>query len=372
MRFVETMSGQDLAAILQSAAENQFTGALEANTSNVFATVWLREGQVLYARSSESTGLGEALLSLGLIQRDVLDELMRQVDGPSYLQDSMLDSILIEQQRVPAQLITYVRAFQIAEALFSIGEWEKVGYEMKEGIQPKIGAVDLLPVQFPWLPFLTEYAPDWPRIRQRVGLPNQLFRQKPLKRRDLQLSTEEEKVYNVIDGYRRAKEVILWSGLNYYTAHKIIYQMLDSGAIDIVERESFRPSQFMSKNISDKLQPILKLPGVISAFLVDRTGKMIVQDRSTSEYEELKEHIKSMATIFVKTVDDFERNLPKDTESGRVEQILTEKENGTKTLLIISGSVILVIDATGDVNWGLLRLTGQRTLLSVRMQLFSQ
>jgi predicted regulator of Ras-like GTPase activity (Roadblock/LC7/MglB family) len=105
--------------------------------------------------------------------------------------------------------------------------------------------------------------------------------------------------------------------------------------------------------------------------LVDRSGKMIVQDRSTQEHDELSEHIKTMASIFVQTVDDFERNLPKDEESGRVEQILVEKENGTKTLLIVSNSVILVIDAAQDVNWGLLRLSGQRALLSVRMYLFA-
>ena len=47
MRFVETMGGQDLIAILQTMNDNQFTGALEANTSNVFATIWLRDGKVI-------------------------------------------------------------------------------------------------------------------------------------------------------------------------------------------------------------------------------------------------------------------------------------------------------------------------------------
>src|SRR5690606_7514 len=106
-----------------------------------------------------------------------------------------------------------------------------------------------------------------------------------------------------------------------------------------------------SRAVSEKLQPLLKLPGVISAFLVDRSGKMIVQDRSTQEHDELNEHIKTMASIFVQTVDDFERHLPKESDSGLVEQILTEKENGTKTVLLISPSVILVIDAAENVNW---------------------
>jgi len=305
------------------------------------------------------------------VTKERLDELMQQVEGPTYLQDSMLDSVLIKNQAVPQQVISYIRAFQISEALFCILDWEKVGYELKEGGQPKIGAPELLPLSYPWIDFLTEYGPDWGRIRSRIGLPTQLFRKQPAKRRDLNLSPEEEKIYNLMDSHKKAKDVVLWSGLNFYVANKVIYQMLDSGTIDIVERQAFRPSQFMSKSVSDKLQPLLRLPGVVSAFLVDRTGKMIVQDRSTSDHDELSEHIKTMASIFVQTVDDFERNLPKDAESGRVEQILVEKENGTKTLLIVSNSVILVIDAAQDVNWGLLRLSGQRTLLSVRMQLFA-
>ncbi len=371
MRFVETMGGQDLIAILQTMNDNQFTGALEANTSNVFATIWLRDGKVIYARSSESTNLGEALTILGLMARDKLDELLKEVDGPNYLQDSMLDKIIVEQNLVPKEVITYIRAYQVSETLFHIMDWDKVGYELKEGGQPKIGSPELLPVNYDWLTFVSEYGPDWPRIRARIGLPNQLFRKQPIKRRDMELSPQEEKIYSLADGHRRAKDLVLWSGMNFYDANRCMYQLLDSGAIDIVETQSFRPSQFMSKAVSEKLQPLLKLPGVISAFLVDRSGKMIVQDRSTQEHDELNEHIKTMASIFVTTVDDFERNLPKESDSGLVEQILTEKENGTKTVLLISPSVILVIDAAENVNWGLLRLSGQRTLMSVRMHLFA-
>lgn len=371
MRFVETMGGQDLIAILQTMNDNQFTGALEANTSNVFATIWLREGKVIYARSSESTNLGEALAILGLIARDKLDELLKEVEGPTYLQDSMLDKLIIDRGLIPKEVITYIRAYQVSETLFHVMDWEKVGYELKEGGQPKIGSPELLPVNYDWLTFVSEYGPDWPRIRARIGLPNQLFRKQPIKRRDMDLNPQEDKVYNLADGTRRSKDLVLWSGMNFYDANRCIYQLLDSGAIDIVESQSFRPSQFMSKAVSEKLQPLLKLPGVISAFLVDRSGRMIVQDRATQEHDELNEHIKTMASIFVQTVDDFERHLPKDTQSGLVEQILTEKENGTKTMLLISPSVILVIDAAQDVNWGLLRLSGQRTLMSVRMHLFA-
>lgn len=371
MRFAETMGGQDLIAILQSMHENNFSGALEANTSSMFATIWMRDGKIMYARSSESTSLGEALLTLRLVTKEQLDQLMQKVEGPTYLQDSMLDDVLIKDQVIPPAVISYIRAFQISETLFGILDWEKVGYELKDGAQLKIGAPQLLPVSYPWIEFMTEYGPDWGRIRARIGLPNQLFRQQPAKRRDQVLSPEEEKVYNLIDSQKKSKEVVLWSGLNFYVANKALYQLLDAGIIDIVEKQAFRPSQFMSKAVSDKLQPLLRLPGVISAFLVDRSGKMIVQDRSTAEHDELSEHIKTMASIFVQTVDDFERNLPKDSESGRVEQILVEKENGTKTLLIVSNSVILVIDAAQDINWGLLRLSGQRTLLSVRMHLFA-
>ncbi|HEY9841521.1 MAG TPA: DUF4388 domain-containing protein [Candidatus Obscuribacterales bacterium] len=371
MRFVETMGGQDLIAILQTMNDNQFTGALEANTSNVFATIWLRDGKVIFARSSESTNLGEALTILGLIERDKLDELLKEVEGPTYLQDSMLDKLILDRGLIPKEVITYIRAYQVSETLFHVMDWEKVGYELKEGGQPKLGAPELLPVNYDWLTFVSEFGPDWPRIRARIGLPNQMFRKQPIKRRDMDLSPQEDKIYNLADGTRRSKDLVLWSGMNFYDSNRCIYQLLDSGAIDIVETQSFRPSQFMSKAVSEKLQPLLKLPGVISAFLVDRGGRMIVQDRATQEHDELNEHIKTMASIFVQTVDDFERHLPKDTQSGLVEQILTEKENGSKTMLLISPSVILVIDAAQDVNWGLLRLSGQRSLMSVRMHLFA-
>lgn len=366
MYFVERMTGLDLGAILQSLLEKQLTGALEATSNNTFATLWIREGRVVYAHSSDSIGLGEALLSLGLLKAAQLEDLTRTTDG-SYFQDAMLDAILIERKLIAPQVITYIRAFQIAETLFSIVEWETVGYELKEDLHPKVGCPDLLPLNYNWLQAVTQYAPDWPRLRIRVGLPQQLFRQRPLKRQELELDRDEEKLYLLVDGVKRSKELVLWSGLNYFTAHKVLYQLLEMGAIDVVEKENFRPSQFQSKRISEKLQPLLKLPGVVNAFLVDRSGKMIVQDRGTKE---LTAQTNTMATIFVKTVEDFERNLPQDSETGRIEQVFVEKMDGNKILLLIAGSVILVIEAMADVNWGILRLTGQRTLMGVRLQLF--
>lgn len=370
MQFIKTMSGQDLGRILKAFADKQVSGILEAKTPSTFYSIWLKEGKITYARSSESIGLADALITLGIKSNDELKQLLGKSDLATSLDDSNLDKILLEQNQVPSKIITYIRAFQIAETLFSIVEWDTVGYELKADAPsfPNIGVPQLLPTTYNWLEDIFEYADDWPRLRGRIGLPQQLFRQKQTKRAELDLSSDEEKVYQLVNGTRKLKELALWSGMNYFTAHRTLYQLLDMGAIDIVETEGFRKRVFLSKKMADKLEPILKLPGVINSFFVDRSGELICQDTG---HKDLSKEFKTMAEVFTQTVQDFESNLPQDSDSGRMEQILVQRSDGQRDMLLISSSIILVIEAQNNANWGLLRLTGQRTLTSARMLLFA-
>ncbi|MFN4152357.1 MAG: hypothetical protein ACK4IX_15560, partial [Candidatus Sericytochromatia bacterium] len=96
-------------------------------------------------------------------------------------------------------------------------------------------------------------------------------------------------------------------------------------------------------------------------------GKVIAKD-SRRKGDEVD--IEVMAAIFSQTVSDFENNMKADEEehsvSELIEQLLVERNNGDKTLLFVSGKVILVTEAFKDCDWGLLRLSAKRSMTSIR------
>ena len=77
-----------------------------------------------------------------------------------------------------------------------------------------------------------------------------------------------------------------------------------------------------------------------------------------------------MAAIFSTTVSDFENNMKNDdatnAENELIEQLLVERNNGDKTLLFVTGKVILVTEALKDCDWGLLRLSAKRSINSIK------
>lgn len=367
MEFADTMSGLDLPKVLMLLKEKNLNGTLKLSSENVISTIWFKNGEVIYARDSNSLGLLESLQILSLISEEKLMEIKKRATS---LDEALLENLLIEEDIIKPQIIIYIRAFQIAETLFTILENTKVSYEFEGGELKNLVRIDLLPKGFNWIEELLKYSHDWVKLRKRLGRSKQIFKQCPLKLSSVKLSKDEQKIYNLVDGKKQLREVVLWSGYSYVATHKILNSLFQNGVIDIVEKPQFRQSVFSSKKVIETLKSIIDLPGIKNAFLVDRTGKKIVCSNENREETDL---IPTMALIFATTVEDFEQNLPTSEQEivGKIEQILVEGNDGSKTLLMVSGKVILVTQAEKDADWGLIRLASKRGLTAIRQLIFS-
>jgi predicted regulator of Ras-like GTPase activity (Roadblock/LC7/MglB family) len=200
-------------------------------------------------------------------------------------------------------------------------------------------------------------------LELRTKIPKNITKLKR-KKINFTLSKEEEKIYNLCDGKKDIIDVILWSSTNYFKAYSLINTLLSKDAIDY-EQDTSALSQSLLNEISKVLDNMDQIPGIKTSFILDKEGKMIAKDNK--KHDETGINSEMMASIFSNTVSNFENNLKSDDSSSElIEQLLVERENGEKTLLYISGKVILVAEAFKECDWGLLRLSAKRTMNSIK------
>jgi len=363
LQFVATMTGQSLPNVLKLFFSKKVTGKLEITAEKDFyAYVWFRDGNIIYATSSNTLSLKESVTILNLINDDVLEKLVSKVPDESILEDLLIKNNILQEK-----ILIYIRSHQIAESLYSIVELEKANYELKD-YDLKISREDLLPTTYNWLLEIYQNTYTWLQLIKRIPRNITNIKQGTIKE-DKDFSKEEQKIYNLCDGKRKIRDIILWSSTTYFKAYTLMSGLLLKGFIKLEIDGSLMDSKIISE-VTKILNNIEQMPGIKTAFLVDKTGKMIAKDSKRSETEE-SINTETMAKIFSTTVSNFESNLKSDSDEvlsqeELIEQLLVERANGDKTLLYVSGKVILVTEAFEDCDWGLLRLSAKRSMNSIK------
>lgn len=315
------------------------------------STIWVRGGQVVFAQSAGTLALTEALTQLGLVSDEQVLAL-RQEGG-------VIEEALVSRGLVKPPVITYIRAFQIADTMYQILEWDRAGFEVREGAEAtslKFVHPEFLPLQYDWLAEIKQYGADWATVRQKLGSARTVLQRGPNPEPD-GMAGPEKKLFDLIDGKRPLREAVLWSGMNFFAAHKVLETLMDRLLISPKdgERPGGKPRNL--KGIQEVLRNVSRLPAARSALLVDRSGKLIAQESAEGQSESSE-----MASIFALTVGDFETHLQVEEQARKIEQILVEHQSGIKTILSVTARVILAVEVDRDCDWGLLRLETGRSM----------
>lgn len=355
MDFLGNVSGQTLPSILKVFFNKKVSGLFEIREKEFKAFLWFQNGNLIHAVSTKTLILTEMLKRLNLLT----DEKQKEV---SSINDFLIDKLLVEKGLTQDKIITYLRSHQIAHTLYKILEYEKLFVNFRPNIKLEIGRFDLLPTSYNWLAEIYQNYNSWLDLRKKI--PRNVTKLKR-KKINITLSKEEEKIYKLCDGSKDIIDVVLWSSTNYFKAYSLIGTLLTKDALDY-EQDTTALSKSLLTEISKVLDNMDQIPGIKTSFIVDREGKIIAKDNKKHD-EEDGINTEMMASIFSNTVSDFENNLKSDdTSSELIEQLLVERENGEKTLLYISGKVILVAEALKECDWGLLRLSAKRTMNSIK------
>lgn len=360
MEFVATMTGQSLPNILKLFTTKKVTGALEISDQDFHSTIWLKEGQIIHASSNKALSLIDSLRILNIIDFEKYKQLF-----DSNVSDDKMDKLLVDSGVAQDKIITYLRTHQAAETLYSIVELEKANYELKKDKAIDLGREDLLHNEYNWIAEVYQNMYSWVQIRTKVS--RNITKVKSREVKNLELNKEEEKIYRLCMGGRNIKDVILWSSTTYFKAFSLIAALVGKGYLEF-EEQSVEMNDKLIAEIVKILDSMEQMPGIKTAFVVNKEGKMIAKD-SRRSHTENEVNSETMAAIFSHTVSDFETNM-KDQEDNSanqgIEQLLVERNNGDKTLLFVAGKFILVTEALKDCDWGLLRLSAKRSISSIK------
>ncbi len=360
MEFKATMTGPSLPNILKLFSSKKVSGALEVTGDDFRGIIWLKEGQVTYAYSSKTIQLKDAIRSLNIVSAEKIQEFDKL-----QLNDFNLDKYLLDNGLVPDRIISYIRSHQCADSLYSIFDVDKIDYDLKMGQELSIGCPSLVP-SVNWMAEIYQNMYSWVELRKKLSKNASRFKVKTVT--GATFTKEEEKIYKNCSPDKNIKDLILWSGTTYFKAFSSLAALVTKGLLEIEEDISNISPKVVSE-IVKVLDSMEQMPGIRTAFVVDKEGKIIAHDSKRSKVLEAGElDTETMATILSQTVSNFESNLndEENVSNEIIEQLWVERSNGDKTLLFVSGKIILVSEAQKDCDWGLLKLSSKRTMTSIK------
>ena len=139
-----------LPVLLQELHQDKATGALIVRRSNVEKCIYVKNGQIVFATSSDGHDrLGEMLVKAGLLSREHLDAALKLYQKNAGFKK--IGAILVENGFVsPRDLFAGLKS-QVKDILYSLFLWDDADYRFEERLPP-----DVIQLQFNLPELITE------------------------------------------------------------------------------------------------------------------------------------------------------------------------------------------------------------------------
>jgi tetratricopeptide (TPR) repeat protein len=205
------------------------TGCLALADQHNFGTIYLDEGQIIYASIvNRRDRLGDILLRSGRITADQLENAIKaQKDDREHKLGEILVSLNIVSR---AELENYMR-IQIEEAVYYLFTWTSGTFNFEAGVRPE--REDFL-VRISPEAMLLEGArrvDEWSLIEKKVPSFDLIFSvdQKHIAQSAPTLSAEQQRLLPLIDGTRDVQQLIDESDLVEFEVGKALFGLITAG-----------------------------------------------------------------------------------------------------------------------------------------------
>jgi uncharacterized protein DUF4388 len=132
-----TIRSKPLSDILEDLRRRRATGVLAVRSGGVGKSVYVKDGQIVYATSTEPQDrLGEILVKAGKITRENLEHALRISNKSAGLKK--LGAILVEKGFLPPKELFGGLKLQVKDIIFSLFLWREGEYRFEERLPPDI------------------------------------------------------------------------------------------------------------------------------------------------------------------------------------------------------------------------------------------
>lgn len=215
--------------VLQLLAMGQKTGCLSVAHRGSFGSIYFDRGRIAYAAIvNRRDRLGDILVGSGLVERGVLDEVVReQGERPDY----RLGDLLVERGIVAREVLDRHIRMQIEEAVYHLFTWTDGTFNFEPELRPE--QEDLL-VSINPESLLLEGArrvDEWGLIEKKVSSFDLIFAadRQHLEERQPTLTPEQELLLPLMDGRRDVDDLVDASGLVEFEVGKALYGLVTAG-----------------------------------------------------------------------------------------------------------------------------------------------
>ncbi len=219
-----------IAEILQLLHLQHQTGALLITNRKSEITLFVREGNIDFARSRgvrDEFLLGRYLVESGAISREDLDTVLAQRSGSRRL----LGDVLKELGLVEPEAITHAVTRQASELVYEVVRWKTGRFTFTVGIPPEVSTVRLGLSTSALVMEGFRRVDEWRLIEGTFDFEEVLARDEGAIERvgtESKLTKREQAVLEAIDGERTVREIVDFMEGSSFELCKIIYQFLNS------------------------------------------------------------------------------------------------------------------------------------------------
>lgn len=225
-----------LAQIFQLLRENK-TGVLTLNNdNNEYATINFHKGKI--SRVSKNGKELSVLLKEYLIDTEQLsDKQLEQISAMGSGSNAKFDFLLLKAGFFTPEKIKEMLEFVMYETILDLFKWNRGKYKFDITPEAHLGQMDILISPDELGMEGAVRADEWGRFSLKFDSPLIVVNvRKDAKSNTRELSPDERKMLNLIDGKKNIAELIRCGKIMEYRTYKALFDLSQKGLIDIVSK----------------------------------------------------------------------------------------------------------------------------------------
>lgn len=228
--------------ILQLLADDQKTGVLWVSNGEDDSRIFMKDGIIAYAVSSQKTfGLARLLKANEIISPQNLRECLHLAKNDN----QKLSRILVEKGYLSMESLKKVLNYQVKEIIFSAFLWKTGKFDYKDvplDVEGKlVTSINIVNI----IMEASRRVDEWAAITEQISDDKLIFRilREDGSQKEFKLSRKGKRIFSLIDGKRTAKQLVNDSGFDEFSTYKILHSWLLSGLIgqseDALKQEDY-------------------------------------------------------------------------------------------------------------------------------------
>jgi tetratricopeptide (TPR) repeat protein len=237
--------------VLQLLALGQKAGRLSLTDRNSLGYIFFDNGRITYASIvNRRDRLGDILVNKGKITKEQLDA---AIGKQSLERDKRLGQHLVEGGAISrADLEEFVR-IQVEEAVFYLFTWTRGSFHFEAGVEPEEQDVRVSINPESVLLEGARRVDEWSLIEKKIPSFDVVFSvdRDRLQASGVELSREQQRILQLIDGERDVAQIVEESGLVEFDVGKALYGLITAGFAHRVRKSDMRARLVVDAQVAE-------------------------------------------------------------------------------------------------------------------------